>query len=450
MATESNRNVLPNSHQQNLGATLREYLYKLLAHEMARMGRYANWVTQVDKLSHDDGSLASNIERECNQAIEPSAANAAASTALHVMNGNLNYSTDCEAVMQQVRETNFQRHDRLAVVVYNSYLRPLYQLANWLKLRKGPYPTSFLSSTDLQNLARLTKFEITKTKHVGFVPWRMFGLGDWINRTLAEIPGIRLLSLCSVVWLRPVGTKQPIQSLSIVIPARNEAGNIQRFFDELPQLDVSALELIFVEGNSSDDTWQAIQDAIANYNGPHQTMALQQPGKGKFDAVRHGFAHANNDLLTIVDADLTMPPELLGRFVDAYNAGHGDFINGNRLLYPMENEAMRPLNYLGNRFFARFVGYILGLPISDSLCGTKLLRRADYERQCAWRGDFGDFDPFGDFELLFSASNLELGVVDVPIRYRSRTYGSTQISRFKDGFELLRMCLIGFFRIKLR
>jgi hypothetical protein len=429
---------------------VRDYLYKLLAHEMARVGRYATRVTQLHVLGHDDGSLAQHIDRECGVKLADSAEREGGEANLYIMNGNLNYSTDCEAVMSDIRHPAMGRHDRLAIVVYNSYLRPLYQLANSLSLRKGPYPTSFLSPTDLKNLARLTDFEITKTKHVGFFPWRALGIGDWLNRTLAEVPGIRALSLCSVTWLRPRSQEQTPSSLSIVVPARNEAGNIQRFFDELPPLNVTELELRFVEGNSSDETWQAIQDTLAAYQGPHTVMALQQPGKGKFDAVRHGFAHATKDLLTIVDADLTMPPELLGRFVDAYNAGHGDFINGNRLLYPMENEAMRPLNYLGNRFFARFVGYILGLPISDSLCGTKLLRRADYERQCAWRGDFGDFDPFGDFELLFNASNLELGVVDVPIRYRSRTYGSTQISRFKDGFELLRMCLIGFFRIKLR
>jgi len=154
--------------------------------------------------------------------------------------------------------------------------------------------------------------------------------------------------------------------------------------------------------------------------------------------------------LTILDADLTMPPEMISRFLEAYTEGHAEFINGNRLVYPMESAAMRALNFLGNRFFAKFIAYLLNIKVGDTLCGTKLLHRLDYERQCSWREDFGDFDPFGDFELLFAAAEFKLGVVDVPVRYRSRTYGETQIERFRNGLELIRMCLIGLRRIKFR
>jgi glycosyltransferase involved in cell wall biosynthesis len=165
--------------------------------------------------------------------------------------------------------------------------------------------------------------------------------------------------------------------------------------------------------------------------------------------VRLGFSQAEGDLLTILDADLTMPPELLGRFYAAYCQGHADFINGSRLVYPMEGNAMRFLNRLGNVFFAKALSWVLDTQIGDSLCGTKLLARHDYERMISWRGDFGDFDPFGDFELIFPAAVLGLGIVDIPIRYRDRTYGSTSISRFRHGFMLLNMTLIGLYRIKL-
>ncbi len=114
----------------------------------------------------------------------------------------------------------------------------------------------------------------------------------------------------------------------------------------------------------------------------------------------------------------------------------------------MEGEAMRPLNRLGNVFFAKALSLILDIPISDALCGTKLLSRRDYERFVRWRSDFGEFDPFGDFELLFPAATMALGTVDIAVRYRDRTYGSTSIRRFAHGFELLKMTAIGFFRIK--
>jgi glycosyltransferase involved in cell wall biosynthesis len=179
-----------------------------------------------------------------------------------------------------------------------------------------------------------------------------------------------------------------------------------------------------------------------------QLSAFQQTGKGKSDAVRLGFSKASNELVTILDADLTMPPELLPRFYNAYVSGLADFVNGTRLVYPMEGEAMRFLNRLGNEFFAKALSYVLDSRLNDSLCGTKLLRRDDYARMVRWRGDFGDVDPFGDFELLFPAAIFGLGIVDVPVYYRARSYGSTQIHRFRHGLMLLRMTLIGLFRVK--
>ena len=144
-----------------------------------------------------------------------------------------------------------------------------------------------------------------------------------------------------------------------------------------------------------------------------------------------------------------MPPELLGRFYDAWCRGLGDFVNGNRLVYPMEGAAMKFLNWLGNVFFAKALSSVLGARLGDSLCGTKMVTKADYERFCAWRKDFGEFDPFGDFELLFPAALLGLGIIDIPIRYRDRVYGSTNIRRFYHGWMLLKMTAIGFFRLKL-
>jgi glycosyltransferase involved in cell wall biosynthesis len=208
-------------------------------------------------------------------------------------------------------------------------------------------------------------------------------------------------------------------------------------------------EIIFVEGRSSDGTWDEIQRVVSTYSSKFKLHALRQTGKGKNDAVRLGFAHANGELLTILDADLSMPPELLGRFYEAYCQGLADFVNGTRLVYPMEGAAMRRLNHLGNIFFAKALSAVLGNRLGDALCGTKLFARHDYRRMVEWRKDFGDFYPFGDFELLFPASVLALGIVDVPIRYRARVYGTTNISRFHHGLMLLRMTLLGLFRIKL-
>jgi len=290
---------------------------------------------------------------------------------------------------------------------------------------------------------------LVRIRPVAYFPWRALGLGTFLNWILPSLPLIRWTSLAAVIVIRPIiDDNKNKPSLSIVIPARNEKGNIENALKRMPSLDTE-LEILFVEGHSSDGTWEEIQRIVKEYGGRYCLKAFQQTGKGKADAVRLGFRNASCDVLTILDADLTMPPELLGRFFDAYCSGYADFVNGTRLVYPMEGEAMRPINWLGNVFFAKALSSVLQSRVGDSLCGTKLLARHDYERMERWRNDFGDFDPFGDFELLFPAAVLGLGIIDIPIRYRTRTYGSTNIHRFRNGFTLLRMTLIGLFRIRM-
>jgi glycosyltransferase involved in cell wall biosynthesis len=264
------------------------------------------------------------------------------------------------------------------------------------------------------------------------------------------------------VIAEPAGNRP---SLSIIIPARNERGNIAQALSRLPDFGGAQVEVIFVEGHSTDGTWEEIERVVAMYaqtEVPHpgplpegegvqrrRVRALRQTGRGKGDAVRLGFAAATCDLLTILDADLTMPPEALQEFYEAYREGRGDFINGDRLSMPMEHGAMRPLNKLGNRFFAWALSHVLETPLGDCLCGTKLFARHDWQRFAAWRDDFGDRDPFGDFDLLFPAAVLALGCVNVPIHYAARTYGTTNIHRFRDGARLLAMTLAGWWRIKV-
>ena len=234
--------------------------------------------------------------------------------------------------------------------------------------------------------------------------------------------------------------------VSVIVPTRNETGNIAKIFSSIPEMG-GGTEIIFVEGNSTDNTYETIKKAMAD--NPHRlSMLLRQDGQGKGDAVRLGFKHASGDILMIFDADLTVPPEDLPRFYDVLANGKAEFVNGVRLVYPMEKEAMRFFNFLGNKFFSLAFSWLLGQPIKDTLCGTKVLWKADYERIAANRSYFGAFDPFGDFDLLFGAAKLNLKIVEIPIRYRERTYGTTNISRWNHGWLLLRMVFFALRRIK--
>ncbi|HET6147628.1 MAG TPA: glycosyltransferase [Polyangia bacterium] len=332
------------------------------------------------------------------------------------------------------------------------------ELAGW----KRRAPTSnWLTETDFRNLFDITGLEVVRYEDRLILPLEVPGASSLLNRYLVRVPGFTRLSLYRVYVLRErerplvaAAAATPARrrggsnaSVSVIVPTRNEAGNVKGAIDRTPVMG-GGTELIFVEGGSTDGTWQTIQDCIANYRGPLKLSAYQQTGKGKGDAVRLGFSKASGDLLMILDADLTVPPEDLPEFFEIAARGHGDFVQGTRLVYPMEPGAMRFFNRMGNVAFSQLFSYLLQQPIKDTLCGTKVLWRADYERIAAARHYFGDFDPFGDFDLIFGAARLNLKITEIPVRYRDRTYGETNISRWKHGWLLLRMSAVAARKLK--
>ncbi len=450
-------------HPGNDGATARDlarppatrwrkYVTEVLARELSAVTKYYDRLIQWLPRDEDDGRLLEATQSPLKQVVSrgqefPDLSGERDQRTAILVNGTFNHHFDVQGLLMELKP-RLSRTSRLLVILYSPYLRGLYRAANWLHIRTGELPCTFLTRVDVENLAEVSGFELVRERQLAYIPWRLLGLGDLINRTLPLVPLLRWFALTSLVVLRPRIASQP-EGLSCVIPARNERGNIENALKRLENFP-GPIEIIFVEGHSSDGTWEEIQRVTEEYKDRFRMQAFQQTGKGKADAVRLGFSKASEPLLTILDADLTMPPEMLGRFYRAYCEGHGDFINGSRLVYPMEGEAMRFLNHLGNVFFAKALSWVLDMQIGDSLCGTKLVTRADYGRILAWRRDFGDFDPFGDFELLFPAATLALGTVDVPIRYLARTYGSTNIHRFRHGLLLLKMTAIGLFRIKMR
>jgi hypothetical protein len=365
-----------------------------------------------------------------------------------IIDGNLNYNCNIQSFLESIKP-HLQRHNRISIVLYNSYFKFIYQIANFFKIRKGNIPNVFLTKLSLDNLCRLSGFELTLLRPAVYCPFYIPVLSNLINRFFPIIPIIKNVSFSHIAVIRPIKQDLENPSLSIVIPAKNERDNIQEALKRIPKFKTNDIEVIFVEGNSNDGTWDEILTQISNYKGSLKLKAFKQNGKGKKNAVEVGFEHATGEILTILDADLTMPPENLVQFYNAYVSGLGDFINGNRLFYPMENYAMKPLNLFGNIFFAKALSYVLNVDLSDSLCGTKLFSKKYYKILQKWNENFGKFDPFGDFEMIFPACILGFGVIDVPIRYKNRTYGTTNISRFKDGFQLLKMVLLGFFKTKI-
>ena len=336
-------------------------------------------------------------------------------------------------------------------VVLNSYSR-LWEfprkLAEMLGLAKPQLSQNWLTKEDLKNLLYLAGFETIRGFSEIIWPLRTPGLDILCNRYLAKLGLFSWMGITNFLVARPQ-PKQPEDRepvVSVIVPARNEAGNIRRIFEETPSLGAGT-ELIFVEGHSHDNTYETIEREIECW--PERSAKLfRQTGKGKGDAVRLGFAEASGELLMILDADLTVPPEDLQRFYETWRTGKGEFVNGVRLVYPMQERAMRFFNLLGNKFFSLAFSWLLGQSVKDTLCGTKVLSKQHYEMIAANRSYFGDFDPFGDFDLLFGAAKYNLKIADLPVRYRERTYGTTNIQRWTHGWLLLRMVAQAMARIK--
>jgi SAM-dependent methyltransferase len=337
---------------------------------------------------------------------------------------------------------------RLIFVYYNYIWEPALKLAEAIGLRTRHLLQHWLPLDDLANILYLNNFEVVKKGYRCLMPVWIPVVSTFFNKYIAKLPFFWKLSLAEVIIARSTGKRKPPEEVtcSVIVPCRNEMGNIEQAVQRTPEMGKHT-EIIFVEGHSADGTLEECERVKAAY--PDKDIkVLAQDGKGKGDAVRKGFSHAKNDVLMILDADLTVPPEDLPKFFEAIVSGKGEFINGSRLVYQMEKEAMRLLNLLGNKFFSKAFTYILEQNIRDTLCGTKVLWNEDYEKILAGREYFGDFDPFGDFDLLFGASKLNLKIVEIPIRYRERTYGTTQISRFRHGLLLLRMTFFALKKIK--
>jgi len=362
-----------------------------------------------------------------------------------LLSDTIGFADDCQKLLENLHR--FCRRETRVVLSYYSHLwESVLKLAEWLGLRARQAPHNVLSGADVNDFANMAGFEPIKSERRLLCPLRLFGLGRLVNRFIAPLPIISHLSLRHYTICRSLHVASQVSSATVVIPALNERGNIEPAVRRLPNF-CDNIEIIFVAGHSKDGTYEEMQ-RVARAFPDHNIKVMKQPGKGKADAVFFGFDAAQGDVLMILDADLTMPPEQLPKFWGAIVEDQAEFANGSRLVYSMDKGAMRFLNLLANRLFSFLFTWLISQRITDTLCGTKVMRRSDYRRLKANRLYFGDFDPFGDFDLIFGASKLALKIRDIPIRYAARRYGETQISRFSHGLLLFRMVIFAFLKIK--
>ena len=355
---------------------------------------------------------------------------------------------DIQRVLENVQRVCTE--DTRIVITYYSYFWEYILRAGSLVGLRRPHPyQNWLPPKDIANLLHLAGFEMVRSDSYVMMPKRIPPLTSIFNYFLSLLPGFRQFNLVNFIVARPLPKPRADSdlSVSVIVPCRNERGNIAEAVRRIPKMGRET-EIIFVDGNSTDGTVQEIERQIKEHPERIIRSLGQGDGVGKGDAVRKGFAAAKGDVLVIQDADLTAPPEDLSKFFAAIRDGKGEYVNGSRLVYPMEKQAMRFLNLLGNKFFGALFTWLLGQRFRDTLCGTKMLSKTNYEIIAANRSYFGEFDPFGDFDLIFGAVKQNLKVIEVPVAYKARSYGATNISRFRHGWLLLKMSWVAFMKIK--
>ncbi|HNR86829.1 MAG TPA: glycosyltransferase [Spirochaetota bacterium] len=366
-----------------------------------------------------------------------------------IISDTMGYFEDIQKALLELKKISHEG-TRIIITYQNFLWIPFYNLAEKIRLKMPSRKINWLNHNDIANLLLLTGFDVVRTGK-RFLSPKFIPLLSWVmNRYLVHLPFFNGLAFTGFIIARPFPAaiaRETKKSVSVIIPARNEKGNIENAITRMPRMGKHT-EIIFVEGHSSDGTIDTIKEMHRKYSKKWDIRYAVQDGAGKGDAVRKGFDMARGDILMILDADLTVPPEDLYKFYDAIASGWGEFINGTRLVYPMEDQAMRLLNMLGNKFFSMMFSWLLKQRIKDTLCGTKVITKHNWERLVANRGFFGDFDPFGDFDLLFGAAKLNLKIVEIPIRYQAREYGDTNISRFRHGWLLIKMVVFAMNKIK--
>lgn len=447
--------MAPNKHKKTDSVT-RRYLYELLFRYLSVFIRPEDPVVEINPPSvplsslfkNSQGLFLSSSSERTNDADKKILDQLSANDPVYcILNGTVHYERDVCSFFRRLHKA-CGRKTRVVVLYYSHVWKPLVNLASFLGIRRKTAEQNWIDHKDIENMLSLADFEPVLTDAKILMPIYVPFLSDFVNRYLAPLPILRLFCLVNILVARPLLKKEDKDlCVSIIVPARNEAGNIENIVKRLPRMGPDD-EIVFVEGHSQDATWEEIQKISKKY-GPTRTIrCLKQDGIGKADAVRKGFAVASRDILMILDADCAVPPEVLPDFYKALCEDKAEFLNGSRLVYPHDGKAMPFLNMIANKFFAVIFSFLVRQRFKDTLCGTKAISRENYEQICEHRNFFGDFDPFGDFDLIFGASRLCLKIREIPVRYHERTYGRTNIKRWKHGVLLLRMALLAGRKLK--
>ena len=319
-------------------------------------------------------------------------------------------------------------------------------ITRWLKLDsrifKGTTNRARITLCDIESLAEIYNYRSIRWKAKKLTPIPIKFIPQSIKNALRKVPIIKQLAFEIEIIFYKYHENLNDPMISILIPARNEEGNKELLIEALNKFKKipNKIEIIFVEGNSKDNTFQMLENLTKEFSKNFKISLLKQTSTGKKNAVVEGFNTSSGDTLAIIDCDFTVDIDDSIDAIMESTKNENILINCSRTTFPMEKDAMRWANYIGNRCFAIFLSILINKPISDSLCGTKVFSRKFFnlmKKNGSWESKS---DPFGDFTIIFEAANNNIKILNYPVRYYARRSGAPNISRWLDGIKLLKVC----------
>tara|TARA_X000000368_G_C23043428_1_gene718026 strand:+ start:1331 stop:2641 length:1311 start_codon:yes stop_codon:yes gene_type:complete len=343
-------------------------------------------------------------------------------------------SSDIYELLKTTRD-KLNNNGKILISTINPKWRRVLRFSEIINIKKQIRKSSNTKLKKIVSSARSSGLELNYFYTKQIFPFKLLGFGRVLNKALELIFFKFNLGIKSYILFSNITFLKTEMSKSVIVPAKNESKNLEILFESFPKLS-SLNEIILICAESKDNTLEMGKD-ISKKKSDLKIKVIEQESKGKAGAVFEALEHTTGELIAILDSDISVEPETLPSFFEIIESGHGDFVNGTRLIYPIENKSMRFLNRLGNKFFKFAVSSVIRNPLSDSLCGTKVFRRSHINRIISWRKDLNNLDPFGDFDFLFSAAYYGEKISEYPVHYKARIYGKTQINRFRDGFKLI-------------
>tara|TARA_B110000977_G_scaffold125183_1_gene160299 strand:+ start:1495 stop:2904 length:1410 start_codon:yes stop_codon:yes gene_type:complete len=326
-------------------------------------------------------------------------------------------------------------------------------LINFYKKIKniGPDKNNFLPYSNLRKIFLNTNFEIVKNEKIIFFPFQFSLLTKFINQ-IFRFPVLNFFCMINLTVLKKVQKKNyqaEGKKISFIIPCKNEGGNIKFFYEKIINSTINA-EFLFGNDNSSDNTLDEIkklQQAIPN----KEIKIYDGPGVCKSENVYKGINLASGEIILIYDADLTVSFDDLVNSINLLLKTDADFINCTRMIMPQQKNAMKFLNFYGNLFFAFLFSILFKQKITDTLCGTKIFFKKDWEQIKKYNNTWGAKDLWGDFDLLLGAYKNNLKIVENPISYTDRKEDETKMTGIiKNSIRMLIITFVAYYKLRIR